>query len=63
MGRLGAAIGELPVVTVGDLLIDRLREFERIGVHHLRLGFDAPDATGQLALMQQVAEKILPALR
>lgn len=47
----------------GDLLIDRLREFERIGVHHLRLGFDAPDATGQLALMQQVAEKILPALR
>lgn len=46
-----------------DLLIDRLREFDRLGVHHLRIGFEARDRPAQLALMQQVAEKILPALR
>ena len=46
-----------------DLLVERLREFEQIGVHHLRIGFEAPDRAGQLALMQRVAEKILPALR
>ena len=46
-----------------DQLIDRLREFERIGVHHLRIGFEARDRSGRLALMQQVAEKVLPALR
>jgi probable F420-dependent oxidoreductase len=47
----------------GDLLIERLRQFERIGVHHLRIGFEAPDRKGRLALMQQMAEKILPAFR
>ena len=46
-----------------DVLVDRLREFERIGVHHLTLGLHAADAAGQLALMQEVAEKILPAMR
>jgi len=46
-----------------DVLVERLREFERIGVHHLTLGLHAADAAGQLALMQQVAEKILPAMR
>lgn len=50
-------------VREADLLIERLREFDRIGVHHLRLGFHAPDEAGQLELMREVAEKILPALR
>ena len=47
----------------GDELIAQLREFERSGVHHLRIGFEAADRAGRLELMQQVAEKILPALR
>ncbi len=47
----------------GDLRIERLREFERIGVQHLRIAFGTSDRGQQLALMQQVAEKILPALR
>jgi len=47
----------------GDLLIERLREFDAIGVQHLRIAFGAPERAQQLVLMQQVAEKILPALR
>ena len=47
----------------GDLLVERLREFQRLGVHHLRIDFHAPDRAGQLALMREVAEKTLPALR
>lgn len=46
-----------------DALVERLRAFEQIGVHHLRLDFDAPDRAGRLALMQEVAEQVLPALR
>jgi len=46
-----------------DEVVRRLREFAELGVHHLRLAFDAPDRAGQLGLMRQVAERILPALR
>jgi probable F420-dependent oxidoreductase len=46
-----------------DVLVERLREFERIGVHHLTLGLHGADAAAQMTLMQQVAEKILPAMR
>jgi probable F420-dependent oxidoreductase len=46
-----------------DRAIERLRAFQELGVHHLRLDFDAPDAAGRLALMQQVAERVLPELR
>ncbi len=46
-----------------DALVEHLREFERIGVHHLRVIFQSADRAGQLALMEQFAAKILPALR
>lgn len=50
-------------VREADLLVERLREFERIGVHHLRVGPFAPDPAEQLEIVQQLAEQILPALR
>ena len=46
-----------------DRLVERLREFDRIGVQHLRIGFHADSPAGQLELLQQVAQKVLPALR
>jgi len=46
-----------------DVLVERLREFERIGVHHLRIDPVAPEPAGRLEILQQLAEEILPALR
>jgi probable F420-dependent oxidoreductase len=46
-----------------DVLIERLREFERIGVHHLRVDPVAPDPAERLEILEQLAEKVLPALR
>ena len=60
--KFTAPNGTVPVQQV-DTLTERLREFERIGVHHLSLGLHSDTPAGQLELMQQVAEKVLPALR
>jgi len=46
-----------------DVLIERLREFDRIGVHHLRIGPTARDRSGRLEIVKELAEKVLPALR
>jgi alkanesulfonate monooxygenase SsuD/methylene tetrahydromethanopterin reductase-like flavin-dependent oxidoreductase (luciferase family) len=60
--KFSAPNGSVHVQQV-DTLVERLLEFERLGVGYLSLGLHAEGPTSQLELMQQVAEKVLPALR
>ena len=60
--KFTAPNGACPVSDV-DALVARLQVFENIGVQHLRINFQGETPRSQLDLMQQTAEKVLPAFR
>ncbi len=62
----GVAAGESPTEPIGEPIgdvIERVRAYQEVGVHHLRLGTGGRDRKIHLAALQVLATEVLPAFR